>query len=254
MMNSTMEHKIHFKKIVFPFLVAFFWIGIWYLLAFIIGNDYLMPTPHHTVNALFTLMSELTFYKVVLYTLLRVVVGVLLGIVGGCLFAIASHHSEVFRRIFTPLITIIKATPVVTFIVLLWISMSGNALTVFIAFLMVMPIIWQNLLDGYDSIPTELKEVGEVFEFSPLKKFKVIIAPALLRFLFPAIITSIGLAWKAEIAAEIIAYTKVSIGQYIYDARYNLYTDKVFAWVIVIVSFSILLEFLTKKAIRRFEK
>lgn len=249
-----MEHKKILERILTFLLILAFWVGVWYLLALIIDNDFLMPTPHGTLKALFGLMSEDSFYKVVLYTLIRVVLGVIFGIVGGCLLAVASHYFPFFRRLLTPLVSIIKATPVVTFIVLLWISMSGNALTVFIAFLMVMPIIWQNLLDGYDSIPKELIEVSEVFEFSPMKRLKIITAPALLRYFFPAVITSIGLAWKAEIAAEIIAYTKVSIGQYIYDARYNLFTDKVFAWVIVIVSFSILLEYITKTLIRRIKK
>ena len=74
-----------------------------------------------------------------------------------------------------------------------------------------------------------------------------------MNYFFPAVITSIGLAWKAEIATEIIAYTRHSIGQYIYDARYHLLTDEVFAWVIIIVLFSICLEIITKKIVGRFQ-
>ena len=62
-----------------------------------------------------------------------------------------------------------------------------------------------------------------------------------------------GLAWKAEIAAEIIAYTKKSIGQGINDAKYNMDTPTVFAWTLLIILFSILLELGTKKLLRRFK-
>ena len=243
-----------FKRTLVGFSVFAFWIGVWYLLALIVDNLFLLPTPYSTLIALFNLMKKATFYKVILYTLLRVVTGVILGVVFGVLFAFLSYKLTFVRKIFSPLVSIIKATPVVTFITLLWISMSGNALTVFIAFLMVVPIVWQNLLNGFDAIPRELSEVCDVFEVSNLNRLKLLILPILLNYFFPALVTSIGLAWKAEIATEIIAYTRNSIGQHISDARYFLLTDEVFAWVAVIVSFSICLEILTKKILRRLKK
>ena len=84
-----------------------------------------------------------------------------------------------------------------TFIVLLWILVNGNALAVIIAFLMVMPIVWQNTLEGFESIPKDLIEVSNVFGLSYKKRFKVLLFPVLKSFLFPAIITSVGLAWKS---------------------------------------------------------
>ena len=116
-----------------------------------------------------------------------------------------------------------------------------------------MPIIWQNTMDAYSSIDKNLLEVTEIFEFSSKKRFKILIFPTLKKLLYPAIITSAGLAWKAEIAAEIIAYTKKSIGQGINDAKYNMDTPTVFAWTLLIILFSILLEFGTKKLLRRFK-
>ena len=147
-----MELKRTAKKILVPVFIALFWILVWQLLAIAVNlrldNDFaLLPTPLLTFKALISLMGSIKFYKVILYSLIRVTLGVVLGVAGGILFAVASHYSPLFKSTVTPLISIIKATPVVTFIVLLWISMSGNLLTVFIDFLMVMPIIWQNILD-----------------------------------------------------------------------------------------------------------
>lgn len=248
-----MESKL-LKKLLLGLAIFVFWILVWYLLALIINKDFLLPTPHSTLFALFDLMKESNFYKSILFTFLRVISGVILGVVIGLILALISYKSFIVRKILSPLISIIKATPVVTFITLLWIMLSGNTLTVFIAFLMVFPIIWQNLINGYDAIPAELSEVCDVFEFSYKKRFRILVFPILMNYLFPAIITSIGLAWKAEIAAEIIAYTKNSIGQHIHDARYHLLTDEVFAWVAVVITFSIILELLTKKILGRFNK
>jgi NitT/TauT family transport system permease protein len=129
--------------------------------------------------------------------------------------------------------------------------MSGDALSVFIGFLMVLPLIWQSTVDSINSIDKDTMEVARVFEFSMMRKIKLIYLPTLKRFLVPAVISATGLAWKAEIAAEIIAYTKKSIGQGINDAKYNMDTPTVFAWTIVIVTFSILLESVAKRMLRR---
>ena len=225
-----------------------------------LDNGYaLLPTPFLTIKALFSLMGKASFYKVVLYSLIRVVSGVFLGVIGGVLLAIASHYYPLLKKTLTPVISIVKATPVVTFIVLLWISMSGNALTVFIAFLMVMPIMWQNILDGYEAVPEELNEVATVFEFSRLKRFKAVTLPCLLRFFFPALITSIGLAWKAGIAAEVLAFSPDSIGRLLAESKNYLETVDLFAWTAVIIVLSLVIELaliklsglLSKKKTRR---
>ena len=253
MMASTMKNKLLKKCLSIP-LIALFWIGIWYLAAFFVDSVLLLPTPHETLIALFELLATLEFYKVVLFTLIRVALGLLLGITTGILLAFICHKIDFVRQILEPLISVIRATPVASFIVLLWILVSGNALSVLIAFLMVMPIVWQNTLDGFRSIPKDLIEVADVFEFSFKKRFKVLILPAISDYIIPAVITSVGLAWKSEIAAEIIAYTKNSIGMYINDAKSLMLTPTVFAWTSIIVVMSILLETLIKRLLARWKK
>ena len=119
---------------------------------------------------------------------------------------------------------------------------------------MVMPIVWQNVSDGFSAIDRELSEVCDAFEFSYKKRMKLLIIPTLSSYLFPALITSVGLAWKSEIAAEIIAYTKSSVGAMINDAKYNFETPKMFALTIIVVIMSLLLEAFTKFLIRRYRK
>ena len=242
------------KSKILRFILPFcFWLVLWWLSATIVDNSFLFPNVDETIVALIGLVAKPSFYLVVLLTTIRVFLGFLLGCVLGFVLAILCNRFTVLEALISPIITIIKATPVASFIVLLWVMLSGNVLSIFIVFLMVMPIIWQNTMDAYSSIDRNLLEVTEVFEFSAKKKFKILILPTLKKFLYPAIITSAGLAWKAEIAAEIIAYTKKSIGQGINDAKYNMDTPTVFAWTLLIILFSILLEFGTKKLLRRFK-
>ena len=242
------------KRLVTSALIAAFWIIVWYIAAFLVDSILLLPTPHDTLLALLDLICTLEFYKVVLATLLRVALSLFFGISTGVILALLSFRFPILKKVLYPAISAIRAMPVASFIVLLWVLLDGDALTVLVAFLMVMPIIWQNTLDGFSSIPIELIEVADVFEFSFKRRFKVLILPVISSYIFPAIITSVGLAWKSEIAAEIIAYTENSIGMHVNDAKfYPEMTPIVFAWTAVIIAMSVLLEIVIRKLLRRFK-
>ena len=186
------------------------------------------------------------------FTAIRVICGFIIGGILGVALGVICNRFSLIYILLNPMFSIIKSTPVASFIVVLWVLLSGDALSVFIGVLMVMPIVWQSVIDGYRSIDVQLMEVTEIFHFGKIKKFKLLTFPALKKYLTPALITSCGLCWKAEIAAEIIAYTKKSIGQGINDAKQDLDTSTVFAWTIIIISLSIILEKITRKLLRRF--
>jgi len=219
-------------------LSILFWVAVWEISALAVGNDFLLPSVPATAKELLLLLKNPSSYKVMLLTLLRVGCGLILGIILGTSLGILCHRSSLLEGLVSPAVSVIKSTPVASFIILLWVIMSGDMLSVFIAILMVLPIIYQNVINAYSSIDKELSEVCDVFKFNKIKRFKLLTLPALTSFLAPAVITSAGLAWKAEIAAEIIAYTKNSIGQQINDAKYEMITPKVFAWTVIIIIFS----------------
>lgn len=241
------------KKIISVLLSIAFWLAVWQIGAIIVSNSFFLPSIQETFSALGNLIVKKNFFKVIFSTFLRVLIGLVSGIVLGVIFAILANQFSFVNSLVSPLVSIIKATPVASFIILLWVTVSGNSLTVFIAFLMVFPIVWQNLTDGYNAIDKNLTEVSLVFQFSYKKKMKLLIFPTLKKYLVPAIITSSGLAWKSEIAAEIIAYTTNSIGQQINDAKYANETPTVFAWTFLIIVFSILLEKTTKHLLERYK-
>ncbi len=232
-------------------LPLLFWLLFWEISALLIDNKYLLPGIAATFSALSSLAVTASFWKILLFTLIRVISGLALGTVLGCIFAILSHHFSPIKALINPMVSVIKSTPVASFIVVLWILLSGNALSILIAVLMVMPIIYQNILDAYSSVDKELIETAEVFELSLTRKYKVLFIPAMKKFLAPAFITASGLAWKSEIAAEIIGYVKDSVGQVINDAKYNLETPTVFAMTLIIIIFSISLESIAKFFLRR---
>ena len=229
--------KVLFSSIVI--LVA------WELIALIVNDSYFMPDVIETFKALVNILSSGSFLKVIFTAFYRVFSGLVIGIISGVVLATLCFKFDILNTILSPIVSIMKATPVACIIVLLWIRLNYTEIAIFVVVLMVLPIVWQNVFDGYKSIDTSLVEVAEIFELSYLKKLKVLIIPSILSYLLPAIITSVGLAWKAEIAAEIM--TNSNIGKLIYNFKTVSYdTASIFAWTVIIVVFSIIFEGITK--------
>ena len=247
MTNSTMKNKafLPYFKILKPIISIVFILSIWEVAALIVNDEFFLPDILKTTESLFKILFSGTFFKVIFTALYRVGAGLILGIFLGIILATLCHKFDFLSTIFSPLISIMKATPVACIIVLLWIRMSYTEIAVFVVVLMILPIVWQNVYDGYKSIDNSLIEVTNVFELTRLQRFRILIMPSILSYLLPAIITSVGLAWKAEIAAEIM--TNSNIGRLIYDYKTVSYdTASIFAWTVIIVSLSIIFEKVTK--------
>jgi len=116
---------------------------------------------------------------------------------------------------------------------------------VFIAFLMVMPVVWANISQGIETADKKLLQAADVFKLSLAKKIKYIYIPNCVPFFKNSAASGIGLAWKSGIAAEVICSPNFAIGSRLYDAKIYLETPELFAWTATVVILSILIEKLT---------
>lgn len=246
------------RKYIPKLLSVLFWIAIWYLAAYIVDSIIILPTPLDTLKALFELLLSKNFYITAGLTLLNVLFGLSLGIFLGIILAVLGNKFSFVKTLLSPLISVIRATPVASFIILLWVLVRGELLPVVVAVLMVMPIVYQNTSDGFGSVDKELVELLAIYPVSKTRRFKALYLPILKGYIYPAVITSVGLAFKSEIAAEIISYTVYRIGRYtansvgadIYEAKFGNEIPTVFAWTVVIILLSITLEMLAKKLLK----
>ena len=248
LMTSSMKNKM---KLIFYVLSLVIWLGLWEILARTISLSFIVPTVLQTFVALVKLVATRSFYVTVLTSLLRVILGFTFGTLLGIALAIASYNFQFSEVVLSPMISILRATPVASFIMILWFLLGGGKIPVVIAILMVLPMVYQGMFDGLRSVDNSLKEVATIFKLSFLKKIKLLYFPSLLKVLLPTIITASGLAWKAGVAAEIITYTRNSIGASISDAKNSFEGPEMFAWTIVVIFISIMLELLMRKGLRR---
>ncbi len=206
------------------------------------GAGILVATPLMVVKRLAELVTEREFLVSVGFSLGRIVLGFVLGLASGALLAAAAgrwHAVEVFLR---PFITVIKSVPVASFIIIVLIWFGARSLSVIISLLMVLPIAYTNVLEGIKSADPALLEMAEVFRIGPMRRLRCIRLPALRPYLMSACSVGMGFAWKSGIAAEVIGIPSGSVGEKLYEAKVYLSSGDLFAWTLVIVVLSVLLE------------
>ena len=184
-------------------------------------------------------------------TLLRVALGFSLGILAGSLLGAVTAAVPFLDMLLSPLRSIIKATPVTSFIVLLLLYISPVRTPIAVSFLMVVPIAWANVSKGVGSADPQLLEMAKVFRFSRLKTLRAVYIPTVLPHFLAAVSTGFGFAWKSCVAAEVIALSKNSIGKALYESKLYLETPELFAWTAAIILISMALEALLVRWIGR---
>ena len=240
------------KKVLRLAAVFLLWLLIWQLSAVIVNQQILIPTPIETLKALLTLGTTAKFYIAVVLSLLRIVFGFSLGVVFGVLGAVLANRFNLFDAITSPILKIIKAVPVASFIILALVWFYSDTLPIFISFLMVLPMIWSSVQTGLQNIDKKYLELSQIYRLSPTKVFFQIKIPFILPSFISTTLTALGFAWKSGIAAEVICRPDNSLGTMLQEAKIYISTPDVFALTAVVAVLSLLLEAAIKKALRRY--
>ncbi|MBR5524438.1 MAG: ABC transporter permease subunit [Clostridia bacterium] len=231
--------------------VGLFWLGVWALCSYLIGQELLLPTPWLTVTTLVRMMGQTDFWVAVGMSLLRVLGGFTAAVAVGVLLAVLTTRFSLVHAVLAPILHIVRAAPVASFIILAYVWLRAGLLPAFIAFLMVVPLVWENVRQGILQTDQKLLEMGQVFRMSRSTRLCRIWIPSVKPYFESAMTTGFGFAWKSGIAAEVICWPDRSIGQNMHAAKAYLETAEVIAWTVVVVVLSVVLERLLRHLMGR---
>lgn len=217
-------------------------LAVWQLAAMELRQKILLVTPAAVVKRLGTIWQVEGFFPSIWFTFAHISLGFLLGLALGCSLAFLAARWRWMETLLWPWMITIKSVPVASFVVICLIWLSAGNLSVFISFLIVLPMIYQNMLTGLLSLDPALREMAQVFHIPWQKRFTYLTLPQLRPYLLSACRVTVGMAWKAGVAAEIIGTPQGSVGKMLYQAKIYLDTDDLLAWTVVIVAVSVLSE------------
>lgn len=231
-----------------------FWVAVWQFAAWQVASPLFLPEPLTVLQRLGQLALTTPFWRTALMSLYRVLLGLLWGIVLGVVLAVLSCVSRWLDSILSPAVRVIRATPVASFILLVFLWTDRDQVPVIIAALMVLPVVWGNVVRGIRECDPKLLELANAYRFSRFKTARLILLPSVRPYFLSALTTSLGLAWKSGVAAEALVWPKLAIGTQIYNTKFYLETADLFAWTVVVIALSLTLEKLVSALIRRLER
>ena len=235
-------------------LIVLIYLAVWEAASLLVGKELLLPSPFSTLSRLFTLLTQGNTWLFAGLTLLRIMSGYLLGVLAGVLLAILTARSRFAESLLSPLRAIVKASPVTSFILLALLWLTSDMVPLFISFLMVVPMVWTATAEAILQTDVRLVEMARMFGLNRWQVVRKIYIPSVLPQFLAACTTSLGFAWKSGVAAEIIALPKQSIGYRLYESKLRIETVDLFAWTLLIVALSMLLEWLLVRGMRRIRR
>jgi NitT/TauT family transport system permease protein len=147
---------------------------------------------------------------------------------------LAAEHKK-FAAIFYPIYDIGQSVPILALFPIFFIMFSrvfggtfGLEITAIVV--LVLDMIWYmflNVVSAVKSIPSEMKEVGNLFGFKGLKRITHLVIPAILPAIVTGSILSWGTGWNTIIFAEYMPYEmEITGGQPLTLPGLGSYLDK----------------------------
>ncbi|MFN8206233.1 MAG: ABC transporter permease subunit [Bacteroidales bacterium] len=219
----------------------------WLAGARVTGNDFILPGPGMVLKQMAELLMLPDFYINLLVTILRGLLGFVISLVFASLLGFAAAVWPSFRHAVFPLLTAMRSTPVISFILLALIWVGSDRVPVFIAFLTMFPILCSSILDGIKNTDRELIMMAQSFRVPQSRIFTGIFLPSLAPFFFSGLTNAMGFGWRAIIIGEVLSQPVFGIGSRMKDAQNYLMVSTLIAWTVFAILVSSLFEFLARK-------
>ena len=150
-----------------------------------------------------------------------------------------------------PVVTTLLGTPPIIWIVLaiFWYNM-GSTSVIFTVVITTLPLVFAAAQMSVATLPTPLSEMLSSYRVPLARRLKAFYLPHILRQILPALIVAVGTGLKITVMAELLGSDN-GIGSAIASARAMLDTVDVMAYVVLIVSIIMGIEYGLLEPLRR---
>lgn len=223
-------------------VIIAFWIAVWQGVALLVGQPLFVPSPLDTLASLGGLIVTSKFWLSILFTLYRVIFGLVVSLILGLAFAYIASRSKTIESMLRPLISAIKSTPIMSIIILALVWFQASFVPVFSCILLCFPIFYTNTLSGIKSVDKKYTELAKVYHVRRARVVREITLPSVLPHIYAALSVCLGFSWKAVVAAEVLSSPKYSMGFNLLTTKQHLDTPALFAWTLAIIIISLSVE------------
>lgn len=257
-MKGSTLYKNNFKNNIKPvrknklevMLSYVIFLFLWQVIALLIKNDIYLPTIGKTLQNLTDIMSQQRFYIDILFSIGRSLVSFLIALLLAIIIGVLACISRIVKNFLKPLNTLAQSIPMMILIVLTLIWFDKDNAPFIVGFMITFPILYENVLGAMVDVDKGLIEMTNIYEISLKDKISKIYFPSIKFRVVSIIASTISLSLKVVIAGEVYGQPNYGIGTMIQVEKINFNTSGIFAWLIIIVLISVLLDISQKKILR----
>lgn len=205
-------------------------LAIWELICLLGHPDATrIPSPSIVVTTLKNLISQGILLPALWISVRRVLLGLLLGVTVGSVFALVAGLTRLGSRLVDPVMHMFRTMPVLALLPLfiIWFGIGEKAKVYVIAWAVLFPI-YINLYAGIRGVDARLVEAGRVLGLGRWGQIRHVILPGALPEFLTGLRLATGLSWIVLVAAEEINPT-TGIGALITNAENEIQTNVIFA-------------------------
>ena len=219
------------------------------------NNDLLLPSFMQTANALCDGLLSGELLGKVCISWVVLLKGYLIGIVLAFALTTLAVSTQFGRDLLSTLTSMFNPLPAIALLplALLWFGLGQNSLI----FVLVHSVLWAlalNTYAGFLGVSETLRMAGRNYGLKGMRFVLFILIPAALPSILAGLKIGWTFAWRTLIAAELVfgaTSGKGGLGWYIFQNRNELYTDKVFAGLAVVILIGLLVENLVFDSLER---
>ena len=175
-------------------------------------------------------------------TLARVIAALVVSFVLGAAVAVVMYLSESAERYVRPMIRLLMAVPVVSWILFAVLWFKGVEFRIiFLLVVVCAPVFAVDMLDSMRDVPRELRQMMRSFRPTPGQFFRKLMLPAIMPGIFTSWKITLSLAIRVVTIAELVGAV-TGIGHRLSVAQELFSVAEVFAWTLVLVALLFLLE------------
>lgn len=235
-------------------ITLLFLLLLWHFSAIMIGNDILLPSVKQVLCFMASQLTEIQFYEAFLITLKRMLQGLFGSLFCAFILIVLEDFFSWMRQLIEPIITLIKAIPTVSYIILALIWFKQEGCVRFISFMVIFPLFYSALQIEMKKFNDETKELLTIYPVSRKERIVKLALPMLLPSLLNSFKLAFGMGLKASVMAEIMAAVRFGIGREMKLAQNNLVITEIFAWTVWIIFICLLVDVLIDYLCNQVEK
>lgn len=223
------------KRSLILFLSSALLLLLWQLASVLLDSQILLPGLGPVFSALNDLVRWKPFSANVFATILRALQSFTIIVASATVVGLLGGKFPLFSLALRPFVTVLKAIPVMSIILLAFIWFTSGTVPLFSAFLMGFPVMYVQIEGGVKQMDKSLNEMCRLYDIRGWDKLVHYTLPSLLPFFIIGSRASLSMVWKVVIAAEVLTVPRYGVGARMQLSQVQLETDQVLSWTLMAI-------------------